>query len=202
MGCDLQFDTNLLEAGRANVTTFGCLGQFLIGQLGNDFNVGGFIIEHQDSRIGQKSGTDFILLGGDHGVNIDTFVENVEAIFESRWEKAETKALRKGDDCPTASMEYIDDIIVLAVEDMVQQISDGIDLEDKVGRRLGARLLRAMQRSCDRSFKNKADERFQRRWNQAIAWAEKKGLPYYGPPNSDIEDIIDALVTDVLAGIQ
>ncbi len=134
--------------------------------------------------------------------DLNTVVENLETILESRWENAESRALRKGDNCPTAAMEYINDKIVLAVEDMFQQISDGIDLENKVGRRLGERLLKAMQKKCIRSFENKTDTKFQLRWNRAIDRAEKKGLIYYGPSNSDIADIIDVVVTDVFADIQ
>jgi hypothetical protein len=125
--------------------------------------------------------------------DLDSLVEIAEAKFESSWEKADV--------CPTSSMEYIDDIIFLAVKKMVRQISYRLDLESQVGRSLGASLLRAMKIKCIDSFNNSMDARFQKRWDLAIASAERRGVMYYGPPSSIIENIIDNLVTDVLAEI-
>ena len=134
--------------------------------------------------------------------HLDSLVEIAETEFFSFWEKADAMGLITGDICPTASMESIGDIIVLAVEDMVQQLSDGVDLESSVGKMLGRRLLNEMQARCVRSFENEADEMFQMRWDQILQLARIYGVIIdFGPPSSDIEEIIDAMVTGVLADI-
>lgn len=134
--------------------------------------------------------------------NLDSLVEVAEAEFESSWENAEALALITGEVCPTASMEYIDDIIFLAVEDMVQQISDSLDLESFAGKYFGRQLLNEMQERCVRAFENEADEMFQMRWDRILEMARTYGVIIdSGPPSSDIEEIIDAMVTDVLADI-
>jgi hypothetical protein len=125
--------------------------------------------------------------------HLDSLVEIAEAEFESSWEETDV--------CPTASMEYINDIIFLAVEDMVQQISDGLDLESLGGRIIASYLVKEVQEQCIRSFENEAYEIFRARWNWYIAWGWKWWVIYSGPPSTDIEDMIDALVTDVLAEI-
>ena len=133
--------------------------------------------------------------------HLDSLVEIAEEEFYSFWEKTKDMALITGDVCPTASMEYIGDRIVLAVEDMVQQISDGVVLESSGGRKLAVNLLREIQAQSARSFENEESETFQIRWNQIIAWARVWRVTYDGPPSSDIEDIVDAMVTEVLADI-
>jgi hypothetical protein len=125
--------------------------------------------------------------------HLDSLVRSAEAEFESSWEEA--------DDCPTASMEYIGDIIFLAVEDMARQISDGVNLESRGGRALGDNLLEEVQKRCVRSFKNKKNGTFRERWNWYITGFWQWGIGYSGPPRRDIQDIIDAMVTDVLAEI-
>jgi len=123
--------------------------------------------------------------------HLDSLVKIAETEFESSWEETDV--------CPTASMEYISDIIFLAVEDMIQQISDGLDLESLGGRNMASYLVKEVQEQCIRSFENEEYEIFQKRWDWYIAWGSHWGIIYSGPPGSDIEGMIDTMVTDVLA---
>ncbi len=125
-----------------------------------------------------------------------------EAKFESSWDKAEAKAAKKGKDCSTGAMTAIDDMIVLALGDMYDQISEGLDLDDKDARKLGSSLMKAAQKRCDNLFKSGADGTFQTSWNKAISKAEKTGVTYTGSSMSEVEAMIDELVTDVLEDLQ
>jgi hypothetical protein len=154
------------------------------------------------------------------GLDISASLTKAEMKFESSWEKAETKATAKGEDCATAAETAIEDIIVLALEDIYNQIDDEIvNHDDKKSLKYGSALMKAVGTKCTSLLKiessnvkkhdevkktsaqNKAAGKFEKSWEKARANAEKKLVAYTGPGMDDINDMIDNLMSDVLDGM-
>ena len=148
----------------------------------------------------------------------DAFVEKARNKFTSMWNRAETKAEKKGADCPTAELSEIENIILPALAD-INQISEGIDTEEKDAVILAHSLLKAAGKKCSSiliaeskiirhpdadklsAAITRADEKFEKFWNNAMTKALEKGVIYSGPSMSEVEAMIDGLITDVLASI-
>jgi hypothetical protein len=153
------------------------------------------------------------------GLDISASLTKAERKFESSWEKAETKATAKGEDCATAAETAIEDIIVLALEDIYNQIDDGmVNHDDKNTLNYVSALMKAIGEKCRGLLKaesanvkqndpgkrdsalNKAEAKFDSSCDKAVIKADKKDVTH----NVDIASvtlIIDDMVTDVLDGL-
>ncbi len=131
------------------------------------------------------------------GFDPSSCVGPASAKFQAGWAKAEAKAAKKGNSCVTASDTEVEDMIVIALEDIYYQIADGLDTGNKDARKLGADLLKAAEKRSKNLFKSGTDTSFESNWNKAIGKAEKKGGGYAGPSVSDVQMMIDNLFASV-----
>jgi len=143
-----------------------------------------------------------------------------EAWFEWYWDKAEDDAAKKGQGCSTVSDSAIEDIILLGLEDIYGQIGAGLDLENRTANFLGGYLLRAVgalsssllsaegenirMENSDRlqSARDKAYLLFERQWIYAMSWVERRDLTYTGPTITEVENMVDNMVLDLLEGME
>lgn len=149
-------------------------------------------------------------------VFISAFLAKAEEIFGSSWDEVEAEAAAKGDNCATAAFTAIEDVIVLGLEEMYKQISDGLDLRESNARKLGQALLKAVGEKCTRLLKAEsenieeadsdklhaaifeAESKLAYAWNWAMTEAWRQGVTYMGPSMAEVEGMIDDLVTDVI----
>lgn len=139
--------------------------------------------------------------------------------FMASWDKAEQKAVKKGEYCETSADTLIEDIVSQALDDIYDQISQGLDEGDKNAVKLGSMLLKAAEKRVSSILKAqsknlkkpdagklqqaiaKAEDKFVKSWDKAMAKAIKKGVVYTGPSANDIETMTDALVEDIMDGM-
>ncbi len=143
-------------------------------------------------------------------------IQKAEDKFESRWMTAENAATKKAVDCTTASMTDIEELIEAAHLHIYAGITGGMDLEYKNAGKFGRDLMKATRQKCFSLFTaesanmrkpdsnklntaiEKAEAKFDKRWEEAINKARKNGILYNGISMADAANVIDGLVGDVL----
>jgi len=152
--------------------------------------------------------------------DLSACVSMAEMWFEWSWYRAEDNAARGERDCSTVSDSAIEDIILLGLEDIYGQIGAGLDLENRTANFLGGYLLRAVGTLSSRllaaegeniriensdrlqSARDNAYSLFERQWTNVTFWlARRPDLTYTGPEMLAVIADIDALVSDVLNGM-
>jgi len=140
------------------------------------------------------------------------YVARVEGLFKSRWDLAESRASY----CSTASVTATQEIIELGLEDIYLQISAGFDLENRLANYIGTYLLRAAGTLSYRllaaeaanpawvqSARDNAYALFQRQWDYAMSWVERReAITYTGPSITEVENMVDNMVSDLLDGME
>jgi len=139
--------------------------------------------------------------------------------FAGSWDKAEQKAVKKGEDCDTVSDTVMDDIVFQEIEDIYTQITQGLDESDKNAVKLASSLLKATEKRVSSLLKAyskyikkgdnaklqsdmaKAQSKFTSTWDKAIAKGDKKDVAYTGPSANEIKTTTDTLVDDILEGL-
>ncbi len=136
--------------------------------------------------------------------------------FLKGWDKAEKKAQRNDTDCSTAADSAVEDNIFDSLENIYNQINDGINQNDKDSLKYGSRLVKTVGKKCKSLFKAeyknakkpdeekktarliKADEKFEKRWVKYTAKANKKQVIYTGPDMDEVNEMIASLIYDIL----
>jgi PKD repeat protein len=150
-------------------------------------------------------------------VDVGSYVERYEGQFKTRWDWAEARAGY----CSTGSVTATQEIIELGLENIYNQISAGLDLENRVANYVGSYLLRAAGTLSSRllaaegenrrmpnpeklqSAKDNAYTLFERQWIYAMTWVERREeITYTGPSITEVENMVDNMVSDLLDGME
>ena len=110
-----------------------------------------------------------------------------------------------------ATMETIRALTYNGLRGIYEQIEGGMVTDDRNSAKLAREMLKAaemrlgslLKAECaiGSSAQNKADEKFQHRWEKGMTFQEKKQVEYNGPTMEEVIGMIDALVGDVVEGI-
>jgi hypothetical protein len=110
-----------------------------------------------------------------------------------------------------ATMETIRALLYNGLRGIYEEIEGGMVSDDRNSAKLAREMLKAAEMrlgsllkdecAIGSSAQNKADEKFQHRWEKGMTFQEKKRVEYNGPTMEDVRGMIDDLVGDVVEGI-
>ncbi len=136
--------------------------------------------------------------------------------FLKGWDQAETKAVINETDCSTAADSVIEDSIFDTLEDIYNQINDGVDQNNKDSLKYGSRLIKTVGKKLKSLFKAeyknakkpdedkktarliKADDKFEKLWGKYTATANKKLVTYTGPNMDEVNQLIEIFMSEIL----